>query len=150
VFKGWWKAEDLCLGKLMEEWPMCTALHRIGAQLQAIALKHPQGSCAITNVHYGPGLPACHVEEAETGVYDDAGDMGWMDDTEAGALKHAVHDACHWCWQHLQECYESDTGDEAAVDGIEANEYEFDRDGDVIPQRPARTTGRDNQVSEGA
>ena len=56
-------------------------------------------------------------------------------------LNEMVSEAAHWCYKQLEDNYEYDTGDEAAESGIEANEYDFNREGERI-DRPARHAGQ--------
>lgn len=120
VFAARWKAEDVRLDRLMDEWPKDEVLHRIGAQMMVLVLRWPTLTANITTVSSGPGLPYMQV-----GFDDD--DTVPADDERT--LKELAKDLANWCYRQLEANYEYDCGDEAAKEAIEANEYEFDEDG---------------------
>lgn len=142
VFKGEWNAADVDMTGLAEYAPQDATLKRIAIQMTAIMLKYPSASARIVTINYGLGLPGMHLEEAWTGAEPEDGDPGVPLDGDTGTLlKTQIIAAAHWCYKNLEDNYEYDTSDEAAVEGIEGNEYDFDRDGEVITRsRPKAVT----------
>lgn len=140
VFKGAWDAEHVDMTGLAEYAPVDETLRRIAIAMTAIMLAHPDGHAKITTVSNGPGLSSMHLESWSGAYEDDDGNISpELPEPHHDALQTQIAAACHWCYKQLEDNYEYDTGDEAAVEGIEANEYDFDRDGDRITcSRPRR------------
>ena len=138
VFKGEWNAKDVSLSGLKGYAPQDKVLERICVMAMALMLRWPEATADITTVSYGPGLPAMHTEDEFTGL-----DMAGMNDDpqlpgeDIATLRQIIADAAHWCYKQLEDNYESDTGDEAAEEGIEANDYDFDKDGGIRVRRRA-------------
>jgi hypothetical protein len=125
VIKGEWNAEDVDMDALQDH-VQDDKLTAICAEMTALKLRWPQGQASITTVSAGPGLPYMALEETST---DPDEDDAPLPEDDKKALKRLIERACDWCYRQLQDNYEYDTGDEAAGEAIEANEYEFDEDG---------------------
>lgn len=130
-FTGDWAAKRVDMAKLVEHAPEDKTLHNICAELSAIALQYPDMTAAVTRA----SSSYCHAYtmSLDSVECDTTEDHEW---TLAMAAADAVLLACarnaaHWIYKQLEEEYDCLTSDEAIVEGIEANEYDFDEAGNV-------------------
>jgi hypothetical protein len=133
VFKGSWAAADVDMAGLQGYASQDETLKRLCVIATALMLRWPESHADITTVSHGPGLGSMHIEEAFTGLEEDGfNDDPAMPNDDVDTLEEIVSGAAHWCYKQLEDNYEYDTGDEAAVEGIEANDYDFDREGERL------------------
>jgi hypothetical protein len=103
--------------------PKDTDLHDIAKALQDIQKRHFYRLIAsISESHYY-GM-TYSIEDSEN-PYKDIGDDGWD-------LKDTLNDFAHWIYRQLESAYEYETSEEYIVENIEANDYDFSEDGDII------------------
>lgn len=129
AYTGEWSAERMDMARLRVEWPTDTALHRFGAELMVWVLRHPQAkvewiyhskhSMESNSAQLSPGEPDWSNEDHVT----DAIDL-MVDDVVQIARRTA-----DWLHSMIEADYEASITEEAAIDNIEANDYDFDEDG---------------------
>lgn len=128
VFHGRWEANKIAMDKLTADFTAAADLHAICGTLMALFLRHPDASCTIGTQNYGPGLPGMVLDECVTG--DDVGTP--LSDADEKMLKEQFETLAHWCYAYLRDDLDYRLSDEALVETIEANEYEFDEDGERV------------------
>lgn len=109
--------------------PIDKELHRIADELQKA--QRPFFYRLKANITRGYGSNFYnHSGTMAVEVYDERDeyrDIGEADETITQLLK----DFADWMYKSFREEYEYQTGDEAVTDSIEANDYEFDEDGNI-------------------
>ena len=70
-----------------------------------------------------------YIDEACNGE-DDEGEPAEVHEEVETALRDLMRRLADWFYRYLEDDYEFRTGDEAAEEGIEANEYTFTEDGE--------------------
>lgn len=128
VFRGSWRAENVDYAGLTAHAPQDEDLHEIGQQMLALMLKWPTARARITTVSCGPGLPGLSITDTYSTGDEDGPELP---NEDILALHKLVRRACKWCYDTLEANYEYDTSDEAAEEGIEANDYDFTREGEI-------------------
>ena len=108
--------------KIKEYAPQDEELHRIAQGLQDVQRRHFYRLIAdITSVH--DNYIRVEVEDSEN-RYRDIGDA--EDD-----VRGLMNDFNDWMFKRLQDEYEYLTSDEAVVESLITNEYEFDEEGNI-------------------
>lgn len=102
--------------------PLDTVLHSIADALEAVQSLYHRNVTALIEAHGGNGLDI-------TVSHDDAGVSIRHDDETK--VRGAIMRLAEWMHQQLNAEYDYRTSDEAVVDTIEANEYEFTEDGKI-------------------
>ena len=101
---------------IQAEFPHATDLHDVARKLQDLQRRHFYSlSCAVT--------------EGRSMNYYRCFRFG--EDYECEDLGDIIDDFAYWAWILLCDEYEWLTSDEAVKEAIEANEYEFDEDGEL-------------------
>lgn len=122
-----WSYEKQSVNKIAEYAPKDTELHRIARRLQEIS-KHNlyQLNARLTNRgHY------CHEYTMLIDYIERNNGYKIAEDTDTQFLELS-RDLARWYYKRLQEDYEYLTTDEAVIETILANEYEFDKQGEII------------------
>lgn len=125
IFSGDWCAESMNLAALTENRPDPT-LMRIGAQLMVQFLRFPKSVVKIYERSSGPGLGYMYVEDHDTGT--DPQEQNYDVELEQ-SVKDLAKQLAGWIYTEMRDDLEYQTSDEAVVEGIEANDYDFDEDG---------------------
>lgn len=130
AYTGDWKAERMDVARLRAEWPAEAELHRCAAELMLWVLRYPRAkvewiyrskhSMESNYAELNPDDPELWSEEERTS--SDLDDM-------AGDVVQIAQRTADWLHSMIESDYESSTSEEAAVDCIEANDYDFDEDG---------------------
>lgn len=68
----------------------------------------------------------CDCARCNTGDY-----CGEPSDADAEELQDALRDVMRYCYRYLESEWEFQNSDEAVTEAIEANQYEFDADGNI-------------------
>lgn len=132
-FAGHWSAARVDLGKLLEHAPQDEALRGIGTRTVALVLRWPQATCKIIRISYHAlhsGTMACTDVE----LFPDAEDTGYNDDTAIAFEEDVLtlaRELADWIYAQLEQEHDYRMSNESVDDGIEANGYEFDEDGQV-------------------
>lgn len=118
-FAADWDADEIDPARLAEHAPQDETLRTACAQLTAIMLARPQ-AYAVVKGHDN----RAHEIDCFPGP-DEDGDITPIE----GPLHIVVNDLAHWMYTQMRDDLEYQTSDEALVETIEANEYDFDEDG---------------------
>lgn len=105
--------------------PNDNELQAIADRLQKVQQAAFYGLCASVSTGRGYG--------GDTHVSVDVEHVSRYDVTaeEEDGITEALTDLNHWLFTMLEREYEYLTGDEAVTEAIQANEYEFDEDGNI-------------------
>jgi len=129
AFTGNWSAKDLRLAQLAGEVADDDVIHRYGAELLAVYLRYPKAECRIAR---GMGLLSLSVEvDHETLDLDEDAHCEEIADL-AEQLQDIFRACAQWIYDQLRDEADYQTSDENCREGIEANEYLFDGDGDRL------------------
>jgi hypothetical protein len=123
-FNGTWTASDVKPGELKEHAPEDKELHRIAGGIETIAKQLPNAFFRVKNTgRY------CHE-------YATNFDFDFPDDAPIEEIRTAEEElttlaraAMKWTYRQLEKEYEYQSSDEQVDVSIEANEYEFTKDG---------------------
>ena len=126
-FDADWNAEDMNVAGLLEHAPLDEDLRRYAARLMVLFLRHPRAGGRIES-DSGESMDV-HVESHWTGVPDENEDNIQLSDADASELESVAQALAGWIYTQLRDDLEYQTSDEAVVEGIEANDYDFDEDG---------------------
>lgn len=126
VFRGKWKAEDMDIAALHEHAPQDTTLHDIGRQLTLILLRWPTAWARIKTVNYGPGLSGMSIEADESSFDED------LDPDIEDQMNPIIGACAQWIYDQFRSDLEWQGADEQCIEGIEANDYTFDEEGNHI------------------
>lgn len=138
-FHGTWAGGDVKIGKVKEHAPDDAELHRLAEAIEKIAarwqtiytLDKDTEVCepAASLTHNGN---YCHEHTIEF----DSEPEYWLEgqeeefiDTSRGLMK--------WIYKQLEQEHEYQTSEEAVAEAMEANEWEFDEDGNIEMRRAA-------------
>lgn len=134
-FEGDWAASKVDMAGLKDHAPQDKTLEKICAELSVIALRYPDLTISIhmdTSHYCNSGTMATESVDfhmADEGAEDE---IGWSD-----AMRHAergvqqcARAAADWIYKQLEAENDYLSSDEACIEGIEANEYEFTEDGE--------------------
>jgi hypothetical protein len=125
TFTGWWDANDLDLAGLLAHAPQDEELRKFGARAMAIFMRWPLSTAYVKNSGY-----TMELQWAQETPDSDSNEDG---DTEIfQLLEQLAKDIADWIHQRIEDEYDYQTSDEAAVEGIECNEYKFDENGEVV------------------
>jgi len=127
-FFGTWYADSMDTGKLMAEYPSWHALHKLCLQGTALMLRQPKGRITMRRESYGAGLSYVALDVPD--IDDEEG--GYCDDAMQDDFKEWTEQLNKLCFDYLQEDYEDRCSDESALSMIEANEWEFNEEGELI------------------
>lgn len=128
-FEGGWKAEDVKPGELKKEAPGETELHRIAAGFEAVAKKYPGSTFTVKQKgHYN------HENCTDFTVTTDP-DLPEVQPWPEDELIELGKDAMRWIYKALESEWNYQNTDEQVDERIQANEYEFTKDGRRWVQR---------------
>lgn len=121
-FEGYWSYKPGMLKAIAADYPNDGELHRIAKELSSIARRtFYTASARITHSgHY------YHSGCMSVDVQNDKGQ-----DVEE-ALKQAMRDFADWIYNSLEMEWNYQNSDDAVAEAIEANEYEFTKEGEQI------------------
>lgn len=126
-----WHASGCDMSKLVEDCPKDEVLRRICAQLSVLAMRYPD---AVVYMRRADGRGGSDAEARLVRGFPDG--MDETDDGEgevlAGELGDQFNNINHWLLSALESDYEDCFDTERIEEGIEANEYKFDRDGNAV------------------
>jgi hypothetical protein len=130
VFAGKWKAEDMDIAALHEYAPQDEKLHAFGSSLTLMLLRYPQAAAYITTVRCGSGLSRMEVTANVDETDDDSDNEGLaeMEPELLGIFK----DCAQWIYTQQRDELEWQGSEEVCIEGIEANDYTFDEEGNHI------------------
>jgi hypothetical protein len=126
-FAAEWKAEAIDMAGLLAYAPIDTELHKMCARAMALMLRHPLAVGAVRRRNHGGSECEYAYRNPDDGQAVDDVDFALQHDLEAIAK-----DICAWLYKQLRDEYEYQTSDEQVIEGIEANEYDFDEDGERV------------------
>lgn len=126
-FEGSYRYKKGALQAVKAHAPHDTELLRIAKALQDVQRKHFYAlvaSMSHRGHYYHSGCMSVSVEDSRDS-YRDIGDA--EDD-----ITQLMREFADWIYRQLENEYEYQTSREAIEENIDANEYEFDEDGDII------------------
>lgn len=121
AFDGSWQASDVNAAALKQHAPQDADLHKLVDRFAAVAARYPEASGTVRYHHY-------YGVQFETDGDFDADDA--LTVTERNDWKEATRALNRWLYDSLRAECDYQNSDEAVAETIEANEYEFDADGD--------------------
>lgn len=129
-FTGEWHAADVQLGKLIEYAPQDLTLRQIADTLARLAVEYPGlwGRVERTSHHYAHERTVGLTQLEQVDAEDHEVEILQRAAVEA-RLIDALRDLMRWLYRQLEADYEYATGDDAVVESIRANEYEFNAEG---------------------
>lgn len=128
-FSGEWRADRVDLAKLQTERPTDESLLSYGAQLMGVVLKWPGAVCRFSS----PSPHACYIDWAYTDEDDPRAEAHTEDDEQLeGEMRDIIRSLFDWLYHELRSDLEWATSDENSIEGIEANDYDFDEDGERV------------------
>lgn len=110
--------------KVRKEWPQDGDLHSIANRLQAIQRRHFYGLTAEVRHSRGNGFGPVSVEVFNRDGYE-------ANEAATDEVTECLRDFAQWIHSSLMREWDYVMSDEYADEGIEANGYEFDEDGNV-------------------
>lgn len=122
-FEGSYQYNKGGLKEVMSYAPQDEELHRIAVAFQETQKPAFYGLSARVK-HRGHYY---HKYETDIDVFDATGDYASKEFTEA--VTDLLRDFMEWIYRQLEKEYDYQTSDEALIETIEANEYEFFQDG---------------------
>lgn len=125
AFDGEWHAEHMNVAALLADRPTDARLKRFAAGLMALFLRYPKAKARA----YMTPRNGMALDWALTGELDDEDNDVSLDDDDCVALAILMDGLADWIYQDLLADLEYRTSEEAAIEGIEANEYDFDEEG---------------------
>jgi hypothetical protein len=131
VFKGRWNADGMDIAALHEHAPQDEHLHAFGRRLMLVLLKYPQSwATIVTRSVGGSGLSSMSIETFSLTPADDGDDD--FDEDAQNALEEIFKGCAQWIYTQFREDLEWQGADEQCIEGIEANDYTFDEEGNHI------------------
>lgn len=137
-FEGTWRASGVKLGAVaahVGEGNQEAEIKRIAGEFEAVAKSFPAASFSVEHRgHYSHE----HCTEFDFNVRLEDADGNWAEMSPAqeqaaseaeDSLKEAAKDFMRWIYRQLEIEYEYQNADEQVDETIEANGYEFERDG---------------------
>ena len=136
-FEGTYDAKDIPLGETAESRikahaPNDEALHNIARELDTLQVTYKQRLVGLIKHHYGSRYDHSNTADI-TCWYDDPEDgsepleVSSEDETR---LTMALRSLMDWMYQQLEADFEYRLSDEALIEGIEINKYEFTENGE--------------------
>jgi len=129
-FEGTWRASDVKPGKAKEHAPQDADLHAIAADIEALAVKFPDGFARIE--HRGRYSHE-FCTEFDVAVGEERDNDNPITDAEFAEFEDGIKEACRdfmrWIYRQLELEHDWQMSDECVDDNIRANEYEFESNG---------------------
>lgn len=129
-FEGSWKACDVDGGTLLENWPQDVTLKVITAEMMGVYIRWPDASCRVDTSAANSSVRINEVQRWDGDDSHMSGDP--VTDELTRELKRVVELLGMWMLVMFREDLDWRMSDEQVKEGIAANEYEFDEDGDVV------------------
>ena len=126
VFAGSWRADRMDFAELLAYAPRDETLKPICARLMAVMLRYPLAHCQISP--YGHHSAQVAIDTAYTGEESEDGEIELDDDTFA-ELEQCMEALAAWLYTQMSEELLYQGSEENCIEGIEANDYDFDEDG---------------------
>jgi hypothetical protein len=125
-FEGKWYADRMDTGTMLDDRPTDQALKYINAALMTIRLSYPDTTCRVDT---SAASSSVRINDVDRGMGDDDAEA---DDDVINVLTMAVQAIGRWIYEGFRDELDYRLSDENAIEGINANDYEFDEDGDVV------------------
>ena len=125
-FEGSYRYAKGALKAIKAYAPQDTELHRIAKELQDIQRRHFYQLRATTQ-HRGHYY---HSNSMDVNVWNDSDENRDIDGA-TDDIANCMIDFADWIYSQLEKEYEYQTSDDVAEEMIQANEYEFDIDGNI-------------------
>ena len=126
-FTGRWDYKNGSISKIKGYAPLDEELHRIAKELQKASGKQfYKVGCSITcrGHYYNEASMRCNVMHKECPYRD----MSGIEDD----ITDALADFAAWIYNRLEKEWEYQNSEEAIVEAIICNEYEYNREGEMI------------------
>jgi len=127
-FEGAYTYKSGLLKAIKEYAPIDKELHRIAKQLQLVKYRGVSATIKHSGHYY-------HEYCTDIAVYQEDKD-GYSDDDApielSDEITELMRDLMRWLYKSLESQYEYLTSDEAIIETIEANDYQFTEDGELF------------------
>ena len=127
-FEGSWHASGVRPDLMRAECPVDSVLHRIADGFAKLAALYPNASFTVKHSgHYYHQYCTEFCVSIVDANCDEIADTG----TAEADLIELARDAMEWIYRQLEKEYDYQTAEAQVVESIEANDYEFTKDGRI-------------------
>ena len=126
VFKGDWRADRMHFAELLAHAPTDPILQSVGARLMAVMMRYPRAHSRIGTS--GNRYETVAIDTAYTGEENEDGEIE-LDEATFDELQGCVEVLASWIYTQLSEELLWQGSEENCIEGIEANDYDFNEDG---------------------
>lgn len=132
AFIGDFRAKDYEAGRLAAEYGD-ERLKELDAAMAAFVARCPEATGTVRRSSYPRNLAVCYNLEPWS-EYEEDEFLRLVQDGLRDGLESTFKSICenmmHWIYTTLEKEYDYQTSDEAVVESIETNDYDFDEDGE--------------------